>query len=244
MLETANILFLVDKEFWFNILDSDMKTLTIKIGIGTRFNYSYADGNPVWQVMEARGRGTWICEVVECPDYVGTRKCFSTEEIHASIGMANLWKRLEDDSETFYSSLQPGSIIHYNFGFGAFVRCEVTKDRQLLPIALVGNWNSTQLPQRRANGSIYLGYHAEQIEKKKPMKPHASNLYEFSSHLQKTQKNPHTLLPIDLSVPEMTERAKINAKKAIVLQRIQKIIQDYHSPEMALELIKAELQNS
>ena len=62
----------------------------------TKFRAYYADSNPLWVVVEKRGRGprgVWLCEVVNEPeeingemydsDYLGRQDVFTTEDIIA-----------------------------------------------------------------------------------------------------------------------------------------------------------------
>lgn len=215
-----------------------MRKPTVKIG--TKFRYNYADSNPEWKVIQARGRGTWICEVVETEmDYAGTQKCFSSEEIQASIGMSNFWKKTSDDSDWFYKSLKVGAIVHYHNGFGQYVRCQVTSDKDLLPLALVGDWREFDLPRRYPNGEVHLGYHVEQINKKKTLHPHASNIWEYSQDLQK-KEDPRSLPPIDLSVPPMSEEESRTAKMVKVLESIHSVVEKWHElgPEGSLQRVR------
>lgn len=211
----------------------------MKITIGTKFRSTYADANPEWEVIGHRGADTWNCEIVNCPDYSGTTKVFGGEEIRASINLSNYWKKTANDSDNFYQSLKDGQIIHYSNGFGQFVRCEV-KNKKLIPIALVGAWREFDLPKRYANGEINLPYHAKQILEKNPYTPHASNLYEYSSSLQKQHANPINLKPISLNVPEMTPEQTEIAKLWKQVEAIENVIRnrDQNNPRLVLEQIK------
>ena len=68
------------------------RTKTKKIIPGkTKFRYVYADDQPLWIVVEKRGRGTWLCEIVNereeingewyDSDFAGHQQAFLTEDI-------------------------------------------------------------------------------------------------------------------------------------------------------------------
>jgi hypothetical protein len=208
--------------------------MTVKLG--TKFRYNYADGNPLWVVTAKRGRGTWIATVTDSDeDWAGTTKTFSSEEITASINMANYWKKSGNDSNRFFSSLEPGSIVHYDNGFQNYVRCQVTNTYDLLPIALVGDWKPYDLPSRGADGSIHLGYHAGNIKAGKTFKPHASNLYEFRD--KPTDKDPRQWVPVCLELPPASDEELELAIKYRKLKRIQDTINlDIHPDSIFAQL--------
>lgn len=202
------------------------RTRQVKIVPGeTTFRAHYADGNPLWKVLRPQGRGAYVCEIVNEPieidgkmldsDFAGTQKVFLDSEIQGSIGMSALFDGLHNEHDAYYRSLRPGQIIHYDNGFNQYVRCEVVVhegEHQLKPIALVGNWQSHDLPRRQPNGEIVMGYHPQMIQTGEVMKPNASNLYEHRVTLPKNRQpigrqkalDPRRLQPIDLSVPPMT----------------------------------------
>lgn len=207
------------------------------IKLGTRFRYTYADGNPTWEITEKRGRGTWIATVIDDLDYEGTTKAFSSEEINASLSLTKYWKKSGNDSNRFFSSLEPGSIVHCDSGFQNYVRCQVTNTHDLLPIALVGDWKPYDLPSRRADGSIHLGYHAENIKTGKTFKPHASNVYEYRD--KPTDKDPRQWVPVCLDLPAPTAEELATAVKYRKLVRIQEIAQQNETPDNIFAQLKA-----
>lgn len=182
--------------------------MTNAIGKGTRFRFTYADSNPLWEVIRSKGRGVWVATVVEDQDYSGTIRLFSTKEIKSSLDWSAGLNKMMDESERFFRGLAVGSTVHYHNGFGSYLRCEVTSDHKLLPVALVGEWKSHELPSRNRDGSIYLGYHTEQIVNKKTFQPHASNVWEFNNKVHTV--DPRNLPSVPWNVPEMTpEQAKL-----------------------------------
>ena len=187
----------------------------------TTFHSSYADANPKWIVREKRGRGTWIAEIIDCPDYSGTKAAFTTEQIEGSARWSATINKIQNDSEKFLDSLTPGSFVHYR-NSGNYVRCQVTPDHQLLPVALVGDWREYDLPRRMPNGDIYYGYHADSIRNKKTFRPHASHLYEYQKS-QHDKVNPATLRPVSFDVLPMTEAQQTEANKHRQLEQIAAI---------------------
>lgn len=203
----------------------------IKVGV-TTFRAGYADGNPLWKVVKSVGRDAYLCEIVNEPiniggkmipsDFAGTRKAFMGREIAAHVASAKFWDSLEDEAERFYTSLKPNAIVHYDSGFGAYVRCRVVKEgaeTKLKPIALVGDWKPHSLPRRMKDGSVYNGYHVDQIIKGETFRPHASNLYEYPTNERK-HANPAGMMPVNLNVPDMTEA---EAAKADLWKKIDAI---------------------
>lgn len=222
------------------------------VKVGTQFRSSYADSNPTWTVVEKRGRGTWIAEInADELDYAGTQGAFTTEQIEASVEWSNAMKKSGDDSNSFFDHLKPGSIVHYSNGFGQYVRCQVTKNHQLLPIALVGNWKEYDLPKRQKDGTVYLGYHAEQIKSGKTFRPHASNVWEYNVTKSKDHRpinfgkweNPTQMVPVSLEVPPMTGPQKIEALKYKKLNAIRAVLNDGDAePDAIFDRLKILLQ--
>lgn len=212
----------------------------MNIKIGTQFRHHFADGNCLWTVVEKRGRGTWIAEIsADDPDYAGNQGAFTTEQIEGNIRIANFWKKSSNDSDTFFDNLKPGSIVHYSNGFKQYVRCQVTQDHQLLPIALVGEWREFDLPRRQQDGTIYLGYHAQQIKDGKTFRPHASNVWEFKGGHQKTGVvDPTNSVPLSLEVPPMTASEKVIAEKYRQLDTISELMKSDDGPFVILCRLK------
>lgn len=207
------------------------KTPTQKIVPGTTFRSSYADSNPLWKVIKSKGRGVYLCEIVNEPieydgrkidsDWAGTQKAFLSTEIRASIGMANLFGSIANEHEQFYKNLREGQTIHYHNGFDNWVRCTVVKkdgENVLKPVALVGAWKH-DIPVRRPDGTMSYSYYPEKIAKGETFTPNASNLFEFGCK-PRNGIAPNTYKEIDLTVPPMTaEQQKI----ADLWQQVYKI---------------------
>jgi hypothetical protein len=164
--------------------------------IGKQFRSVIADCNALWVVKSARGRGAYICEVVNEPfeidgktfdgDYAGQRRTFGREEIEAALQWQAYteasWKKHTD----FYDDLALGQIVHYHDGFGQYVRCEVVTadnprkdidhpsvsdgEKCLKELALVGNWAFYDAQSD--------SYHVRGIRQGRLFKPNASNIWE------------------------------------------------------------------
>lgn len=222
-----------------------------KVKIGTQFRWTHADSNPLWEVKKARGKGTWECVVIDDLDWQGTRKVFSTEEISGSIGMAALWQKSGDESNDFYNQLPVGSIVHYHNAFGAFVRCQVTDNKQLLPFALVGDWKPFDLPRRLNDGTIELGYYAKKIKERTMFRPHASNVYEYNVNRKPNQQpihfsllqDPRQMAPVSLEVPEMSVQEVEYAKLWKKIENLRSVLNTAElSPYQILDNVEKVLQ--
>lgn len=149
-------------------------------------------------------------------------------------------------NEDWYESLKVGSFVHYDHGFGEYVRCEVVLDkdgkRELLPVALVGTWRSHDLPRRMPDGSIHWGYHAEQIRRRDTMCPHSSNIWECPKYARRGNADPSGLPALDLSIPEMgakeAERAKL-WRKVDAIRETLNVIKPSTDPAEVLERVRA-----
>ena len=213
----------------------------------TTFHSHYADANPKWVVREKRGRGTWIAEVIDCPDYSGVKRAFTTQEIEGSNRVAKFWNKLANEGEQFYANLVVGSIVHYNNGHNSFVRCKVMPDKQLLPIALVGSWASHELPHRMNDGSIYNGYQVDKIKEGKVFQPNASNIYEYTILQKKDSQpigfnatiDPRNMTPLSFDVPAMTPEQEAKAALVRKVNNIQNICGNNDmTPDGKLDMIR------
>lgn len=226
---------------------------TVEIVPGqTTFRSVYADSNALWKVLRSKGRGVYLCEIVDEPieidgkmypsDYSGTQKAFLEREIVGSIGMSNLFEGLNQKHENFYDALVPGQTIHYQNGFDNWVRCVVVKDgkeNKLKPVALVGEWRSHDLPRRYSDGRVYNGHYADMVLKGELFTPNASNLFEAGCK-PRNGVDPSTLSPISLALPEMTAEEKRIAGLWQQVHSIKSVI-DGDDSERSKELDPAEI---
>lgn len=216
----------------------------MNVKIGTEFRYHHADGNPLWRVIEKRGRGTWLAQIVDGEDFARHQQAFTTEAICGSIHMANYWQKSQEDSDTFFQRLPLNGVVHYRNAGGCYVRCKVTPDHQLMPIALVGKWMDHDLPRRMYNGEIHLGYHAKNIVEAKPFRPHASNVWEYQ-HDEREQTNPSTLPVVSLEVPPMTPEQEQLAHEWRTVDLIRNIVSERqgHTPRGLIQNVISALDN-
>jgi hypothetical protein len=211
-----------------------------QIGPGTTFNSTYADGNPEWTVIKKTG-SNWLCRIEADADWQGTEKVFMPSEIRQAAAMQAMFARSQDDTDAFYASLEPGQIIHYNNGFENYVRCEAVEvdgKMKLKPIALVGKWSSHDLPSRRPNGDIYLGYYAQMIADGKTFDPNVTCLYESGAC---RGSDPTKWEPLDLTVPKMTPKEDAQAKLWRVVEAGRAALDAGDDPKTRLQIAYAAL---
>lgn len=193
---------------------------------GVQFRSAYADSNALWEVKTARGKGCWNCEIVNEKividgktydgDYVGVAKVFGNEEIEASVLSMKACDDGQKEHKAFMESLQPGQIVHYDNGFKSLVRCKVVMlegiKKCLLPIALVGEWKSWDLPKRTDNGVEELPYYPRMIRSEETFTPNYSCIVESSRYAKGkrgfTAASAAALPEIDLGVPPVSPQMK------------------------------------
>ena len=213
-----------------------------RVRVGMKFNHVYADGNVEWEVMQRDGARTWIC--VSSPDDIdwpGIEKAFTSDDILRSVNSSIGWQNRFDECDAWYQAQAPGTLVHYNNGFGNYIRCEVIRldkdhtmrtgtvykkgEHALRPIALVGAWRPYDLPRRMRDGSINYPYCAKRVlEGDDIMKPDFKCIFEANREgLEPKHGDPTVLEPIDLSVPGMTPDEQIMAEKWAAIDKIKKI---------------------
>jgi hypothetical protein len=193
------------------------------VTIGTKFHSAYADSNPTWQVTRNRGKDVWEAKVVNSPDWDGTVKVFTTQEILGSKRLAGAFAKIASDSDKFYAGLKDGEVVHYHNGFQQYIRCVAVKTAKktvLRQIGLVGKWSTTDLPKRLASGEVYWGIHTKAILKGETFEPAGSNIYEC---VKQSGPDPRKLAPLDLTVPAPTSE---EAEKARLTKAVQSLYED------------------
>jgi len=231
---------------------------TSKIGPGTKFPSVIADGNPEWEITKRRGRGVWEAKCLG-EDYGGTVRVFTDAQVRQSVGMSNFFAKNASEHDTYYASLKLGAIVHYHNSFGEFVRCEVVMgttvhDKKmhkcLKPVALVGAWKAYDLPRRGVDGTITYGYQADKIRKGECFEPNFGSIYETGSQGGRHfEVDPSKLPALDLSVPDITPEAEVQAKlwKAVKAAQAALASEDDHKVgprerlEAALKMIQSAL---
>lgn len=209
---------------------------TTRVTKGLQFRSAYADSNALWEVKKQLGDSVWLCEIVDEPleingktypsDYGGTQKSFLAREILGSIRWDATIEELYNHSDRFFDNLRLGAVCHYDNGFEQFVRCEVIegidpkdnrKKKLLQPFALVGKWQSHDLPRRNSDGTAYYPYHAEKIiNHTGAWRPNYSCVFESPAYHKKGKLVPKDLQAIDLTLPNLTP----NESKAADLVRL------------------------
>lgn len=217
--------------------------------IGKTFRYGHADANPEWRVMSARGKGVYVCRIINCPDYEGHEQLFSTEQIKALEGFERAMQQRFARSEDFYARLNPGQIIHYCNGHKQWVRLKAERQNGqmvVIPIALVGEWREYDLPHRNRTGELTEGYHAKQIREGKPFHTPASNIYECPerprSHNQ--HGNPNDMPAINLNVLPPTPAEIAITALWRKLRDVESVLNDHkeNDPNKLLSQIRAIVQ--
>jgi hypothetical protein len=219
---------------------SNTKNKPVKIVIGeTTFRSTYADSNSLWRVIEKKSKDCFLCEIVNelfeiegktfNGDYAGVQKAFLKSEIQQAVGWQEFWNDLHADHENFYNNLKVGQIVHYHNGFGSYVRCEVVEGKKLKSVALLGSWDSHELPRRLPTGEILDTYWSKQIKEGELIKPNASNMWEFyftSKNMKPTNMidDPTVMEHINLELPEMTQDQKLNADLWATVNGIRDIV--------------------
>lgn len=103
--------------------------------IGKRFHSVIADCSCLFEVKAKQGRGGYRCVVVNVPieidgkkydgEFAGEVRLFTTAQIEDAIANEEYYAKMRADHAAFYAGLEVGAIVHYHYGFGQFVRCEV-----------------------------------------------------------------------------------------------------------------------
>ena len=205
----------------------------------------------MWVVTRSRGRGVWEAKVTDDdPDHAGVTSVFTTQQIQRAAAWEGMFRSLGEAGARFYASLKPGQVVHYHDSFDRFVRCEVTGDQQLKPVAMVGAWTPSDLPRRNLDGTLYLGYHAKNIAAGTPFRPAASNIYECTPE---GKVDPRAMPALDLSVPEMTAEQVTEARLWAAVQAAQEALHPRAAVpgtgnpkarlEAALKVVQAALMN-
>jgi hypothetical protein len=173
-------------------------------------------------------------------------------DVERQLAMDRMWSGRAQKNEDFYDSLEEGQTVHYDHGFGAWVRCVAERgtdsrtgeERMVLkPVALVGEWREYDLPKRDRDGEIRWGYQVEKIRNGDIMHPHESCLWESErgAKRQRGVVDPTGLDPIDVSGPppmgkEEQERARLWRLVARVRDATATTLGD---PREKLEAVKA-----
>lgn len=148
--------------------------------IGETFKADYCEEKVTWEVTDLVVGDVYLCEITEPEEYRGKIDVFLGSRIRLLIGLDAWIAELAEKSKTFYGSLRIGDVAHYHDGFGRFVRCEVVKNGELLPVAFVGDWKDDKdiQPSRALDGTITDGYWLGKALNGESFTAHSSNIWE------------------------------------------------------------------
>jgi hypothetical protein len=149
----------------------------VRVEVGTRFRAPYEATKVTWEIYRKTADGRWLARI-EDDEIAGDIGTFTTRQIEQHLGYEQELRRAQIDHEKFYRSLPIGKIVHYHDGHNRFVRCEVTSDRKLKAIALVGNWRPDELPHNRTDGSRIVPFHSQRVLRGDVFEPRAHTVYE------------------------------------------------------------------
>jgi len=237
--------------------------MVTKVKIGTTFRSGLADGNPLWKIIKKVGSrpATYLCDVVNEPvefngkmfdsDFAGHSDTFLKSAIEQKLRFSDAINHLVAEKESFWDSQKVGTTYHYQSSRGQWIRGVVDTreddkgrtEKFLKWTNLIGDWRH-ELPQVRADGSVYKGYYIENIEKGDGNCPSESQLYECNS--AKFSDNPTQMEPIDLTIPEPSEDEKkeqelwqkVNKVRDLLQSTNESIKSDGKSPEHLLDEIR------
>lgn len=203
------------------------------VTIGTTFSYHYADANPTWTVIAARGGDTWDCRIEEDLDYTGASKVFSTQEIQSSRNLTAAIDNMMSEHDTFWSTRTIGEVLHYHNGFGQFVRGEVVVgygEKVLLPTALVGNWREYDLARYENDGSPIVPYYCRKIMEREPFQPNYTNIYEADNTLSEREADPRSMTPLNATLPAQSPVQALAERIATTRREAARILNDLSIP--------------
>jgi hypothetical protein len=245
--------------------------------IGNTVSWSVADGSAVYEIAWANDRFAYLRHI----DYIdgyrasqveglatvvkdpmikdGVLFRVDTDFVRGDVERSRNWRNYLAKEKARKDSLQVGEIIHYDNGFGEYIRCEIVdKDGELhaKAIAMVGNWSERDLPRRQKDGTIYYGYHAEKIlfpdKERSGTKthwiPNMSCIWEYTDSPRKGP-DPREMEPIDLSVPELDAGEQIKAEKWATLKAVFNYLNENNShtvddPQTVIDEVKKMLSPS
>jgi len=181
--------------------------------IGRYITHPFADGNAVYRIT-ATSKTRATIEVVDIGDaWVlpawGRKATIPLTKVRAILSQRDNLAAFFAKTDDWWAQAE-GTIVHYDNGFGDYVRGKIVThegEKQMLPIALVGNWKSHDLVNRNTDGSLRYGYHAKRVINGEPFRPNASNMVEFPGHSLRGGGDPRKMSPIALTPPGMRKPA-------------------------------------
>jgi hypothetical protein len=214
--------------------------------------FPVADGAALYIVTSARPLTVqWIDWMDGYSAAAATIRGLNRADIEAQIRYRRTLTNMFRQGDDWWAEQEIGATLHYHNGFGEYVRGEVVVltdgDRAGLkgirPVALVGNWKPYDLPQRRPDGSVAMGYHASKIVEGGPdaaWRPSDSCVYEAPRFVGPRGAgdpgDPRTLPALDLTVPPMSDDAQETARLFALAEQAGLILEGIQ-PETARETL-------
>ena len=215
-----------------------------------------------WQIEPSTIRGLTLRDVKEMiGQEKALREMFSKPQefydtlepgdiVHYTNGFAQFVraKVVEFDPKTMKartaSELKPGEKALQEIALVG----EIGK-RQLADGTWVHGWNEWDLPRYMADGSIYYGYHAENVISGAIFKPSASTLWEYPQFYQramceKAGIDPTKMKPISLDPPPMSAEQKRIVPLAKAINQIRSMTDGVDmTDEVTLRSVLVEVHN-
>jgi hypothetical protein len=219
--------------------------MAAKVVVGTTFYSYFADGNPLWEVVKARGGNAWDC-VIKSDDYSGTKKVFGTEEILRALETAKMWDNIASEHDTWWNSQEVGATVHYHNGFGQYVRgviVEENGEKKMRCTALVGNWQDYDLPRIDAAGNLHLSHYVRRIVEGdgETMQPNYSNMVEAVGVREGKGEDPRGKPAIDLTLPQASGEQAEAARLMAIREQVMSLLQVEQDERPFSETLRAAL---
>jgi len=226
-----------------------MGEVITKVEPGLEFRSIVADANALWIVRNLVSRSNdsvWHCDCLE--EGYETSDVFRESKILSLANVERATEEMLSDHDSYYEALKIGEIVHYHNGFGQFIRCEVVVEGEknvLKKIALVGDWKQHDLPRRNRKGEIDTPYSSNMGG---TFQPNYGSIYECPEFAGTLGIDPKELDPIDLSVPEMTDKEVGEAALWTAVDGVHHILSQSgandENPRLSLEMAKTIIEEA
>jgi hypothetical protein len=220
---------------------------------GALVKFPVADGHALYVVVRDSPLTVALVPFGDSYQAAGaTIRGLNRADVRRQLSADRAMSAMSRSNDDFYASLEEGQTVHYDHGFGAWVRCVAVRGTDsntgegrmvLKPLALVGDWREHDLPRRDRDGSVRWGYQVDKIREGTTMHPHESCLWESPRGAKrlKGQADPALMDPIDISGPpemgaEEQERARLWQLVALVREATATTLGD---PREKLEAVRA-----
>lgn len=146
--------------------------------------------------------------------------------------------------DDYYASLREGDVVHYDTGFGTYVRCVVVDKEyngtrpSLKPVVLVGEWGHYDLPWRDECGRIHYPNFSKMIRHGEVFAPNPSSIFESPDYVGRSHRrveesslnNPLTLPEVSLEVLPMSLEERRKARLWKVCRIINRLSNRRNDP--------------